>query len=217
MLFSKIRQRALAGWLKKNDPVSFNNSVKVQKFLFFYDMASLNNGEEIDSSHLRGYVQGPVYSDVYGDYTHERAKFEKSCNENLNSYNEINEDRAIYVDFIVKTRTDKELSEMTHKLNLWNAKKDDIMKRKNQVDLDMNDYTKEDAAFIDRLMRLYNEEDIQKTVISMNERYFLFSNEDARNLTTEQSDVLWIISSDMETPNPIYAEIAENGALIIDD
>lgn len=217
MIFSDARHKTLSGWLYKNEPNLFSSSLKMQKFLLFYDLMSRNAGEDINTSHLRGYLQGPVYSDVYGDYTYNYNEFVESCKKCLEkNADEINYPRARYVSFIIKIHTEKELSDMTHKLNLWKAKEGDIKSQRHQVSLNINDYSQEDASYIDRLSRLYDDDDIEgRKVIHVNNCYFLFPKKD--NLTEEQADVLWDIASNTDLPNPIFAEVADNGAIIIDD
>lgn len=219
MIYSGVRQRALSGWLEFNEPFLFSSSLRLQKFLFFYDLISLNAGEDIDTSHLRGYIQGPVYSDVYGDYTHNHEEFVESCQKSLKKCPfKVNERRAEYVSFIIKIHTETELSDMTHKLNLWKAKEPEIKSGEQQVSLDMSDYNADDIAYIDRLSRLYDDDDIKnRMIVKTGGKYFLFPIEDAKNLTEEQSDVLWNIASTTDLPNPIFAEIADSGAIIIDD
>ena len=38
MIYSSKRKLSLSGWLKENDNVSYNTSLKLQKFLFFYEV-----------------------------------------------------------------------------------------------------------------------------------------------------------------------------------
>ena len=72
MINSDDRKLELSGWLMENDEDSYNDPLKLQKFLFFYESFSKANGKPADFDYLRGYKNGPVFSSVYGDYTKER-------------------------------------------------------------------------------------------------------------------------------------------------
>ncbi len=63
-------------WIEKiSDRFSF-----IWKFLLFYEAFAKTFGEQPDFSHLRGYKKGPVFSNVWGDYTKERASFDVAEN-----------------------------------------------------------------------------------------------------------------------------------------
>ena len=47
----------------------------------FYENFAKTFGEQPDFSHLRGYKKGPVFSNVWGDYTKERASFDVPKND----------------------------------------------------------------------------------------------------------------------------------------
>ena len=69
MIYSNERKLYLSGWLKNNDNTSYETPLKLQKFLLFYEAFTKVSGETPDFSHLRGYKKGPVFSNVWGDYT----------------------------------------------------------------------------------------------------------------------------------------------------
>ena len=54
MLWSNERKLALSGWLNENHRSSYSSSLKLQKFLFFYECFSKVDGEEHDFSNLKG-------------------------------------------------------------------------------------------------------------------------------------------------------------------
>ena len=68
MLNSSKRKLALAGWLKTKDPEEFADHLKLQKFLFFYEIVSKIEGQEYELTNLKGYTDGTVFSNVYSDY-----------------------------------------------------------------------------------------------------------------------------------------------------
>ena len=79
MIYSDNRKLALSGWLKENDYSSYVVPLKLQKFLFFYESASKVAKKEYDFYKLRGYKNGPVFSQVWGDYTKERTLFDNEA------------------------------------------------------------------------------------------------------------------------------------------
>ena len=103
LINSNDRKLSLCGWLQKTHPTEYDRTLKLQKFLFFYEVFSKVDGEKPDFSHLRGYQNGPVFSQVWGDYTKERSAFDsasiKCYNENTDS---ININRAEKSAFIVQ-------------------------------------------------------------------------------------------------------------------
>ena len=78
MINSNTRKLTLSGWLRKNNPREYDSPLKLQKFLLFYELLSKTAGEQADFDHLRGYKRGPVFSNVWGDYTKERISFNEA-------------------------------------------------------------------------------------------------------------------------------------------
>lgn len=218
MVYSNSRKLLLSGWLKKNGNMEYNSPLKLQKFLLFYEAFTKINGDKADFSHLRGYERGPVFSNVWGDYTHERCEFDNAVErEYLNPKERINEERAKKSQFIVSILSEKELSELTHKLNLWKAKEARIMSGEKQVDLSEKDFSDED----DRIMRLLDEmypisliEDSH--IIEIDNHYFIFRKHDAEQLTEQHFDTLSALADNEQLMNPVYVELDEEGRLIID-
>ena len=219
MINSNDRKLSLCGWLQKTHPTEYDRTLKLQKFLFFYEVFSKVDGEKPDFSHLRGYQNGPVFSQVWGDYTKERSAFDsasiKCYNENTDS---ININRAEKSAFIVQILSEEELSNFTHCMNLWKSKEPRIMRRERNVSLAEEDFNESDAKLISALDDLYPLEVIRHSrVISLNNYYFLISDTDYERLTEEHRDILDTVStSKEELHNPVYVEIDEEGRLIID-
>lgn len=124
MIYSNERKLCLSGWFKENSEKSYSKSLKLQKFLLLYEAFAKTSGEKTDFSHLRGYKKGPVFSNVWGDYTKERTAFDTAAMKTYEAKKDsVNETRAKKCGFIVETMTEEELSELTHKMNLWNQRK----------------------------------------------------------------------------------------------
>lgn len=218
MIYSNERKLLLSGWLQENNKESYNTPLKLQKFLLLYEAFAKTFGERPDFSHLRGYKNGPVFSNVWGDYTKERDLFNTAS---LNIYHlrkkNINVERALKCSFIVKTITETELSELTHKMNLWKSKEKKIMNGEHNVDLYEEDFNKSDEIMIRLLDKMCPIELINNSeVFSLDKNYFVFSKKDAHTLTERHFDTLMTLAEQENLHNPVYVEIDTEGRLVID-
>ena len=218
MIYSNERKLSLSGWLMKNNFTSYETPLKLQKFLLFYEALTKVSGESPDFSHLRGYKKGPVFSNVWGDYTKERESFnaaaQSAYDKNVES---INVERAKKCAFIVGTMTEQELSDLTHQMNLWKSKENRIMSGEYQVDLDESDFNYSDEKLISTLNMICSTDIIESsTIIPLDKKYFVFSKSDAELLTEKHFDVLLTLSENEELHNPVFVEFDEEGRLLID-
>lgn len=218
MINSNNRKLCLSGWLKNNNEQEYNTPLKLQKFLLLYEAFSKIAGEVTDFGHLKGYKRGPVFSNVWGDYTKERTLFDSAAEQCYNCGKaDINEIRAKKCAFIVSTLSEKELSDFTHKMNLWKSKEKRIMSGEYQVALSENDFSQEDKELVSLLESMYPIELVDSSkIISVDNHYFIFNQEDIPRLTEEHFDTLSILAENEEFYNPIYVEIDEEGRLLID-
>lgn len=218
MVYSNERKLCLSGWLKHNNEKEYNTPLKLQKFLLFYEAFSKVSGETPDFSHLRGYKRGPVFSNVWGDYTKERDAFNHAADE---SYAEkrfaINEIRARKSAFVVSTMSENELSELTHSMNIWKSKEARIMSGEYQVNLEERDFNEEDRRIISLLDQMYPIELIDSSeVFNLDNHYFVFKKSHVPRLTEAHFDTLCTLSENEQLFNPVYVDIDEGGRLIID-
>ncbi len=218
MICSNERKRCLSGWLLHNSKNEYNAALKLQKFLFLYECFSKVSGERPDFSYLRGYKRGPVFSQVWGDYTKDREEFNKTADESYHlGKDTINYERAKKCAFVVKVLSESELSELTHQLNLWKAKEKRILSGEYQVDLDEKDFNENDAKIISLLDKMYPIELIENSfVISIDSHYFVFKKEDVPKLTEQHYDTLSALAENEQITNPVYVDMDEGGRLIID-
>ena len=218
MIYSNNRKLCLSGWLKANSVASYNTPLKLQKFLLLYEAFTKTSGEQPDFSHLRGYKKGPVFSNVWGDYTKERASFNTAAMEAYNAKKEsINVDRAKKCAFIVNTMTETELSELTHKMNLWKSKESRIMKGEYNVDLYENDFNRDDESMMRLLDEMYPIDMVNNTdIIHLDNKYFVFAKSDSSKLKEEHFDTLMTLAEQDSLNNPVYVEIDEEGRLLVD-
>jgi len=218
VIYSNERKLCLSGWFKENSEKSYSKSLKLQKFLLLYEAFAKTSGEKTDFSHLRGYKKGPVFSNVWGDYTKERTAFDTAAMKTYEAKKDsVNETRAKKCGFIVETMTEEELSELTHKMNLWNSKKARIMSGEYNVNLDEKDFNEDDKKMIQLLDSMYPIEMIENSiVVDLDKNYFVFSKEDSVKLTEEHFDTLMLLSERETLHNPVYADIDSEGRLLID-
>ena len=218
MVFSNSRKLLLSGWLKENGNTEYNSPLKLQKFLLFYEAFAKINGDTADFSHLKGYMRGPVFSNVWGDYTHERSAFDHAAQEEYSVHREqVNEERAKRSHFIVSVLSENELSALTHKLNIWRSKRSRIMQGERQVDLLESDFDKEDMNTMKLLEEMYPISLIDNSqIIKIDNHYFIFNKQDAGKLTEQHFDTLSALSDNEKLNNPVYVELDGEGRLIVD-
>lgn len=220
MVHSNMRKRCLSGWLKNNHLSTYESPIKLQKFLFFYESFAKVRNESADFTSLKGYKRGPVFSQVWGDYTKERKAFDMSVDEAyMNDYKSQNIDDELIEKsaFLVNTLSQKELSELSHKMNIWNVKESRIMAGEQQVPLEEEDFNKDDVQLICLLDSMYPLSMIKESeIIAVNDNYFVFKKDDISKLTEAHYDVLDSLTETEELMNPVYVDIDEEGRLIID-
>lgn len=218
MLYSDKRKRILSGWLKENDPRSYNSSLKLQKFLFFYEGLSKADGDTADFSGLKGYKKGPVFSSVWGDYTKDRKEFDKEAETSyrLNSKS-VDESRARKINYLIASLSEEELSELTHQFNIWKAKSKEITSGIQQVKLSEDDFNSEDCNMMKKLEDIYTDQMVNNSVVvQVGEKYFIFPKKDAEGLMPQHYDILSELSNRDDLRNPVFAEIDETGGLLVD-
>lgn len=217
-MYSSERKRALCGWLKKNHRKEFSSPLKMQKYLFFYELLSkMENGDaELDT--LKGYKNGPVFSDVFGDRRHEELIFEKEV-ENVYERNPflVDEERAKFSGFLVSIMSDQELSELTHQFNIWNSKSERIKRNEKQVPLDEKDFNSDDQEILNTLREAYPTEYINSVyTLDIGAIHFVIDIDNADRISEAHMDILWQLSKNKDLENPVYIDFSENGVLLVD-
>lgn len=218
MINSNERKLALSGWLRRHNPQEYGSPLKLQKFLLFYELFSKVAGEQADFAHLKGYRRGPVFSNVWGDYTKERASFNEAIEVAYEANSKyIKEARAAKSAFVVAVLSEHELSEMTHKLNLWNAKRERIIGGEYQVSLDESDFNGDDAAMVMALDGMFPDSLVSSSsVLPIDQYSFVFSKSDLPRLRENHIDVLSALMETGELHNPVYVGIDSDGRLVVD-
>jgi hypothetical protein len=218
MLNSSIRKRALSGWLEKHSSHEFWTALKLQKFLFFYEALSKIEESSSEFRSLKGYINGPVFSDVYGDYTYRMDEFVAGVGETYQENNEnVNEDRAKLAAFLVKILNEQELSDLTHEFNIWRTKKDAIENGGKHIPLSESDFTQEDVDLLNSIKEMYPTEFIESVeVIEISGKSFVISRDEYSKLTEEQKFTFFMLAEQDNLENPVYVSISEDGVLLVD-
>lgn len=218
MINSNTRKLNLSGWLLKNNKTAFESPLKLQKFVLFYELFSFIDNDDADFSYLKGWKKGPVFSALWGDYTKDRQEFITKCKKvNDENNSNIDEERVMITNFLTSILNERDLSDLTHKLNLWNSKSERILSGEKQVSLDISDFNSNDIKMMKILRGMYPMELINNTIIlPINENYILIPKKDYDKLTEEHMDILSDVVQSGNLHNPVFVDIDENGVMEID-
>ena len=214
MAYSSERKKALVGWSCMNAD-SFSN-VQVQKFLFFYECFSKIEGDAYELDGLKGYRNGPVFSAVFGDIRHEQDYWNYCKEAFLSQPGMVNDRRAKLSAFLVKSLGNK-LSEFTHMLNIWAAKRAEIEKGAYQVPLDEDDFSEGDAAILKDIERAYPENYLDSIETkNIHGKAFVIRKADLGKLDDRAYDAMNEAAYDPEFDTPVYVSLDETGDLLLD-
>ena len=217
-MYSSIRKKVLSGWLKKYHEKEFFSSLKLQKFLFFYETLSKIENDTVEFMKLRGYINGPVFSDVYGDYFHERNVFVSEVEKNYNENKElVNIARAKLAGFLISILNEDDLSSFTHEFNIWKVKADDINNGVRNVTLHEKDFNKKDAELLTSIKNMYPIDYINSVnVIEIGGKSFIINKKDMSRLTDESESVFISLANEATLQNPVYISISDDGVVLVD-
>jgi hypothetical protein len=215
---SSIRKQALCGWLKKNNREAFSSQLKMQKYLFFYETLSKMDNDRYELTCLRGYSNGPVFSNVYGDSLYENGEFADSIDRAIQNHPEIvNDNRAKLSSFLVSLMSDTELSEFSHEFNIWNSKKEQIDKKEKNVRLSEKDFNEHDNQLLLSLKDMYPTEYIDSVIVfSILDKVFIIDKEDAKKLKREDKNTFMELAEVNTLINPVYVSVGEDGVILVD-
>lgn len=210
------RKLELTNWLYRNQDVEFSSSLKLQKFVFFYESFSKLDDDDFNFSYLKSYANGPVFSDLYGDYTYRKEELVGTLNM-METPESIDEERAKLSGFLVKIMNEVELSDLTHEFNAWKVNEKQIGQIQNLPMYESN-FTDSDYQLLSTLREMYPPELIeQMDVISIADKNFLISKQDAEKLSEEQKNILINLADDETIFNPVYVTVdEEDGVLVVD-
>ncbi len=217
-MYSSIRKKALSGWLKKYHEKEFLSPLKLQKFLFFYEGLSKTEKDVSEFKKLKGYINGPVFSDVYGDYTYETDDFIKEVKRVfIENKKMVNNERAKFAGFFVSILNEDELSKFTHEFNIWKAKENDIKSGMKDVPLYAKDFNKKDVGLLTSMKNMYPTDYIDSVrVIEISGKSFILNKVDIPKLTDESKYVFISLANESSLQNPVYISISDDGVALVD-
>lgn len=201
-------------WLYNNEKLSSFNNLEVQKFLFFSEMFNKKQGEEYDLKSLRAYKNGPVFSDTWGDFKHDYDEIDRAIDSSQIDFNSNIENSLKKAGFLVNSLSNDELIELTHNLDMWKSKEEDVKKEVRHIPIKENDITDLDLVKIGHLYDLCDIENVYNT-FAINDKKFLLLAEQMLEFNEEHLHVLQELSTSKELLNPVYISI-EEGVLLID-
>lgn len=217
-MYSSTRKQVLSGWLKRSYPDAFASTLKLQKFLFFYEALAKTEGDTFEFNKLRGYKNGPVFSDVWGDQIYEPDLFNDTIDKAYADHpNLVHQQRARLASFLVRILNERDLSELTHGLNIWKARETDIMSGIRNVPLNGNDLNADDQRLLLAFKQMYPEEYIDSvSVVDIAGRIFIIPKSDLPRLTDETKNVFISLAEDDSLQNPVYIKISAEGTVLVD-
>lgn len=212
---SSIDRIEKAAWFQQNTDVYSVTPLKIQKFLFFYEMFCKVNQEIYDISSLKAYPNGPVFSNTYGDLKYNQYEFTNTINL-IDNFENVNKKIADAALFLVNTFTDTEISGLTHQFDLWRSKEDKIKDGRKNISIYDEDITNSDEFKLSNLFVEYS--DLAEKgfkVFSILEKIFIINPTDFAMLSKGHNEVIETLSQDPNLDNPVYLEL-EDGVLLID-
>lgn len=145
--------------------------------------------------------------------------FSKATKKSLYSQgtNHINLAQAEKCAFLIKALSEQDLSDLTHRMNIWKRIEDRIMGWKSQVVLSEADFNESDKVLIQMLDCMYPIDFVQQAVvIPINNYNFVLKKEDLNKLPEGYHDMLSLMTETVDLYNPVYIEIDDHGKLIVD-
>ena len=217
-MYSSDRKKALSGWLIKYREKEFLSPLKLQKFLFFYEALSKIEKDVSDFHKLKGYINGPVFSDVYGDYTYETDNFIKEAKKIFKEKTIlVNNERAKLAGFLVSILNEDELSRFTHKFNIWKVKENDIKSHVQDVPLYKKDFNKDDVELLTSMKNMYPTEYIDSVkVLEISGKSFILNKDDILKLSDKSKYVFISLANESTLQNPVYISVSDDGVVLVD-
>lgn len=215
MLYSSVEKLNLVQWLFRNNRKAFENSLKVQKFLFFYELFAKVTDNDYDLERLSAYDLGPVFTSVYGDYRHSYQELVNTIDGvDIIMENKINYDIVAKANFLVSTENTQALSTLTHKFDAW---KERYVPNTHNTPIHESDFSQRD---IDLAVLLFNGYDVDmiknSEILYLDPAKFVFNKGESEKLTKEQKEALEEVATSGDIDNPMFVTIADDGVLEID-
>ena len=196
------RKKALINWANNRARADgvFLPSLRLQKFLFFYECFSKVEGDEYSFENLKGYKRGPVFEDVY------REIKQNEGNLYISKYT-VNDERAVKALFLVLT-LGNELSEFTHHLDIWKTHEKTIIEDDLQVPLHDSDFSAHDTKVFKDIIYANSRQYIeQHKIIEVGGKSFVAPKE--MEIRENHYDAFYLAAIDPDFRNPVYVSIID--------
>ena len=200
------RKKALINWVNdraKADGV-FLPSMRLHKFLFFYECFSKVEEDEYSFENLKGYKRGPVFGDVYKEYKYNENSLQSDLSK---SKYYINEERAVKALFLVLT-LGNELSDFTHHLDIWKVHEKAITEGAFQLPLHDSDFSEHDAKIFKDIINAHSRQYIeQQKIIEVGGKSFVAPKE--LEIEERYYDAFYLAALDPDFHNPVYVSVID--------
>jgi hypothetical protein len=162
-------RKALRNWISKK-PYSASN-VFSQNFIFYYECLSKADGDDYDFSEIKIDRKGFAFADGVDQENPDVLA------EQTKAPADVNEQRAKLSAFLVQSMGSG-LPSFTQELNIWKAKRSEIIREGKSVPIDEADFSKADAKVFRSLKRFYPEAYIDSVHIeNVKDKAFVVPNE----------------------------------------
>lgn len=214
VIWSRENKLSKIKWLVDEESVNNMSSLQIQKFLFFSEMFNRETNQNYDLYKLKAYKKGPVFSDVYGDYTYRKEQLLEEVRDSETSFSEKEIENMEKSKLLTLIHNDKDLSDLTHKFDLWKSKEPRLKMKEQDIEIYEKDISSQDSALFKRLYE-YADTIKEYKIVKVNDTIFLFKENDRDLLKDNMLETLEKISEDSSLTNPVYVDI-EDGVMLID-
>lgn len=205
-LYSDEDKFIKAAWLEQESEGSFT-PLQLQKFLFFYEMFSKTKGESYNIKSLCAYSNGPVFSNVYGDYLHDRTSFLERIKE-ITDFSSLSEEISRVSRLVIDSMTERELSNLTHNFDLWSVHEPEIKSGGRQIPISDCEITESDEKQLELLYNYYLKlDELGYKSIKIADKVFMVSKENAEDIKREHSETLDALSRKDDLINPVFIDV----------
>ncbi|VWL84955.1 hypothetical protein [Oceanivirga miroungae] len=215
MLNSSNRHLEILSWLNTKKDITQYTHLQLEKFLYFYEMFNMVDNKTYNIKGLKAYENGPVYSNVYGDYVYNREELFNRIRSINSDSNLDSNDNLVKSRFLIETLNDNDLSYLTHQLDMWKCKEKEIKMGVKQIPIYERDITINDKKMLEQIksgcMDVSNYE-----VINILDKRFLIDKNIFSNFKREHYQTLEKLSNVEDLDNPVYIDMSEEGVLLVD-
>ncbi|MCY1570217.1 Panacea domain-containing protein [Staphylococcus pettenkoferi] len=159
----------IANWFYNNNlkiqENTYESNLTLNQLLYFADSFNyVINGRKLINQEIVGYMNSPVYQDIYIDFKDNGMKLIK---ENHDSLDDDTVKLLKIINFMFgQSDNYKYLSDITHKQSPWVNKKEDCEKVNYNPGLDLADFNKEERTNIIEVFNSYKSLDLDNLLVA---------------------------------------------------